>query len=139
MWMTEYSVESKASEANIWKVMTDVENWKKWVGGLEYSRLDGDFGDGVFGTLKNFKGPKSRFCIKDVIENKSFIMQSKFMTCTMDGIHEITNENDVVKIKLGVRIRGPLTFILKVPARSAEKSLPFAAKKLSELAEMIGK
>ena len=139
MWMTEYSIESKASGANIWKVMTDVENWKKWVGGLEYSRLDGDFGDGVFGTLKNLKGPKSRFCIKDVIENKSFIMQSKFMTCTMDGIHEITNENDVIKIKLGVRIRGPLAFILKVPARSAEKSLPLAAKKLSELAEMIGK
>ena len=29
MWMTEYSVESKASEASIWQVMTDVENWKK--------------------------------------------------------------------------------------------------------------
>jgi hypothetical protein len=139
MWITEYSVGSKASKASIWKVMTDVENWKKWVGGLEYSRLDGNFGDGVFGTLKNLKGPKSRFCIKNVIENKSFIMQSKFMSCTMDGIHEITNENGFVKIKLGVRISGPLTFILKKFAGSAEKSLPIAAKKLSELAEMIGK
>ena len=139
MWVTEYSVESKASEASIWKVMTDVENWKKWVGGLEYSRLDSDFGEGIFGTLKNLKGPKSRFCIKDVIENKSFIMQSKFLSCTMDGIHEITKENGVVKIKLGVRIRGPLTFILKKLAGSAEKSLPIAAKKLSELSEMTGR
>ena len=139
MWIIEYSAESKASEASIWKVMTDVENWKKWVGGLEYSRLDGDFGDGVFGTLKNLKGPKSRFCIKDVVENRSFIMQSKFLSCTMDGIHEIINENGVIKIKLGVRIRGPLTFILKILAGSAEKSLPIAAKKLSELAEMTGK
>jgi hypothetical protein len=139
MWVTEYSVESKASEASIWKVMTDVENWKKWVGGLEYSVLDGDFGDGVFGTLKNLKGPKSRFCIKNVIENKSFIMQSKFLSCTMDGIHEIINENGIVKIRLGVRIRGPLTFILKNLAKSSEKSLPIAAKKLSELAEMIGR
>ena len=139
MWMTECSVESKASEVNIWKVMTDVENWKKWVGGLEYSTLDGDFGDGIFGTVKNLKGPKSRFCIKEVIENKSFIMQSKFLFCTLDGIHEITNENRIVKIKLGVRIRGPLTFILKKFAKSAEKSLPIAAKKLSELAEAIGK
>ena len=139
MWMTEYSVESKASEATIWKIMIDVENWKKWVGGLEYSRLDGDFGDGVFGTLKNLKGPKSRFCIKDIIENKSFIMRSKFLSCTMDGIHEIINENGIVKIKLGVRIRGPLTFILKILAGGAEKSLPIAAKKLSDLAEMIVK
>ena len=139
MWITEYSVESKASEASIWKVMTDVANWKEWVGGLEYSRLDGDFGEGVFGTLKNLNGSKSKFCIKDVIENKSFIMQSKFLSCTMDGIHEITNENGIVKIKLGVRIRGPLTFILKKLAGSAEKSLPIAAKKLSELAEIIGK
>ena len=135
MWITEYSLESKASEANIWKVMTDVENWKQWVSGLDYSRLDGDFGDGVFGTVKNLKGPKSRFCIKDVIKNKSFIMQSKFLSCTMDGIHEILNENGIVKIRLGVRIRGPLTFILKKLAGSVEKSLPIAAKKLSELAE----
>jgi len=139
MWKTEYSVESKASEESIWKVMTDVENWKKWVSGLEYSRLDSDFGNGVFGTLKNFNGPKSRFWIKDVIENKSFIMQSKFMLCAMDGIHEITNENGLIKIKLGVRICGPLTFILKYFARNTEKSLPIAAKKLSELAEMVRK
>ena len=139
MWVTEYSVESKASEASIWKVITDVENWKKWVDGLEYSRLDSDFGDGVFGTLKNLKGPKSRFCIKDVIEKKSFIIQSKFLSCTMDGIHEITNEKGIIKIKLGVRIRGPLTFILKKLAGSGEKTLPIAAKKLSELAEMIEK
>jgi len=137
MWMTIYSLESKAKEASIWKVMTDVENWNKWVGGLEYSRLDSDFEDGVFGTLKSFKGPKSRFCIKDVIENKSFIIQSKFLFCTMDGIHEIANENGQVKIKLGIRIRGPLTFILKNLAKSDEKSLPIAAKKISELAEMI--
>jgi hypothetical protein len=136
MWITEHSVESKASKVTIWKVMTDVENWKKWVSGLEYSRLDDNFGEGVFGTLKNLKGPKSRFCIKEVIENKSFIMQSKFLLCTMDGIHEITNENGLLKIRLGVRIRGPLTFILKKFAASAEKSLPIAVKKLSDLSEM---
>ena len=136
MWMTEYSMESKASEASVWKVMIDVENWKKWVGGLEYSRLDGNFGEGIFGTLKNLNGPKSRFCIRDVIVNKSFIMQSKFLWWTMDGIHEITNENGVSKVKLGVRVHGPLTFIIKKLAGSAEKSLPIAAKKLIELAKM---
>ena len=65
-------------------------------------------------------------------------MQSKFLSCTMDGIHEIINENGVIKIRLGVRISGSLTFIFKKFAGSAEKSLPIAAKKLSELAEMIG-
>jgi len=54
----------------------------------------------------------------------------------MDGIHEIINENGVIKIRLGVRISGSLTFIFKKFAGSAEKSLPIAAKKLSELAEM---
>ena len=136
MWMTEYSMESNASAASVWKVMIDVENWKKWVGGLEYSRLDGDFGEGVFGTLKNIKGSKSRFCIKDVIVNKSFNIQSKFLLWTMDGIHEISNENGVSKVKLGVRVHGPLIFIIKKPALSAEKSLPVAAKKLIELAKM---
>jgi len=29
MWMTEYSMESNASAASVWKVMIDVENWKK--------------------------------------------------------------------------------------------------------------
>ena len=137
MWMTEYSMESDASEASVWKVMTDVENWKKWVGGLEYSRLDGDFGEGVFGTVQNLNGPKSRFYIRDVVANKSFNMRSKFLFWTMDGVHEITNENGVSKIKLGVRVYGPFKFIIKKLAGSAEKSLPIAAKKLIELAKMI--
>jgi len=116
--------------------MTDVENWKKWVGGLEYSRLDGNFEEGVFGTLKNLNGPKSRSCIKDIIANKSFIMQAKFFLWTMDGIYEITNENGVSKVKLGVRVHGPLSFIIKRLAGSAEKSLPVAVKKIIESAKM---
>jgi len=135
MWMTEYSMESKVSAESVWKVMTDVENWNKWVGGLEYSRLDGNFEEGVFGTLKNLNGSKSRFCIKDVIVNKSFIMRSKFLLWTMDGIHKIENENGISKTMLGVRIHGPLTFIIKKLAGSAEKSLPTAANKLIELAK----
>jgi len=65
-------------------------------------------------------------------------MQSKFLLWTMDGIHEITNENGVSKVKLGVRVHGPLKFIIKRLAGSAEKSLPIAAKKLIELAKIAG-
>ena len=59
MWTNEYSMEIKASEVSIWKLLTDVENWKKWVIGVEYSTINGNFENGTFGTTANANGQKN--------------------------------------------------------------------------------
>ena len=136
MWTTEFSMECKASEAKIWQVLTDVKNWKEWIGGIEYSTINGSFENGTLITIKNIKAPKATNTLKDIVVNKSFILQSKLPLCTMDGIHEIFKENDVLKVRLGVRMYGALSFIFRgIFGKKLAKSLPIATKKLVALAE----
>ena len=129
-------MECKASEDVIWKILTDVENWKEWINGIEYSTLHGNFENGALITVKNVKMSKSTSPLKDVVVNKAFTMQSKLPLCTMDFIHEIIKEDDVVKVRLAVTMYGTLSFIFKrIVGKNLIKSLPIATKKLVELAE----
>jgi hypothetical protein len=136
MWITEFSAECKASEAKIWQVLTDVENWKEWIGGIEYSTINGSFENGTLITIKNIKAPKATNTLKDVVVNKAFTLQSKLPLCTMDGLHEIIKENNVLKIRLRIKIYGALSFIFRsIFGKKLIKSLPIATRKLVELAE----
>ena len=136
MWKTEFSMECKASETKIWQVLTDVENWKEWIGGIEYSTIDGRFENGTLITIKNIRAPKAKNALKDVFVNKSFTLQSNMPLCTMDCTHEIVCENDVLKIRLGVKMYGALSFIFRsIFGKKLTASLPIATKKLVELAE----
>ena len=136
MWTTEFSMESQASEAQIWQVLTDVENWKEWIGSIEYSIIDGSFENGTLITIKNIKAPKATNALKDIVVNKSFTLQSKLPLCTMDCTHEIVKENDVLQIRLGIKMYGALSFIFRsIFGKKLTKSLPIATKKLVEIAE----
>jgi len=136
MWITGFSAECKASEAKIWQILTDVENWKEWIGSIEYSTIDGSFENGTLITIKNIKAPKATNTLKDVVVNKAFTLQSKLPLCTMDCTHEILKEDDMLKIRLGVKMYGALSFIFRsIFGKNLTKSLPIATKKLVELAE----
>ena len=136
MWTTESSMECKASEAKIWQILTDVENWKDWIGGIEYSTIDGSFENGTLITIKNIKAPKATNVLKDIVVNKSFTLQSKMPLCTMDCTHEIVKENDVLKIRLGVKMYGASSFIFRsIFGKKLTDSLPIATAKLVDLAE----
>lgn len=136
MWTSEFSMEIEASPEKIWQLWTDVASWKKWDASVEYSKIDGKFENETFGLLKAVNGPKSKFCLKDVVLNKSFTSHSKLPLCTMDFVHELENENNIVKIKHCIKITGPLTFIFKnVIGKNAAKGLPIAVKKLVEMAK----
>jgi hypothetical protein len=87
-------------------------------------------------SVKNIKAPKATNTLKDVIVNKSFILQSKLPLCTMECTHEIFKENDVLKIRLGINMYGAFSFIFStIFGKKMTKSLPIATKKLVELAE----
>lgn len=138
MWTTEFSMECKASEAKIWQVLTDVKNWKEWIGGIEYSTINGSFENGTLITIKNIKAPKATNTLKDIVVNKSFILQAKMPLSKVDFIHEIVKDNDVLKVRFAVEVSGASAFFIKTIFRkSVAKSLPIATKKLVELAETI--
>ena len=129
-------METKASAKKIWLLWTDVENWNKWDVSVEYSKINGTFDNGVSGTLKTVNGPKSKFCLKNIVVDKSFTSQLKLPLCTVDFVHELVNENSVLKIKHSIKIYGALTCIFKnVIGKNAAKDLPAAVKNLADMAE----
>ena len=136
MLISEFSMEIKASEAKIWQIFTDVENWKEWIGGIEYSTIDGNFENGALVTIKNINKPKSSSPLKDVVVNKSFILQAKMPLSTVDFIHEIVKEHNVIKVRFAVKISGTLAFFFKaIFKKSVVKNLQTSAKKVVEMAE----
>jgi len=129
-------MECKASESKIWQIFTDVENWKEWIDGIEYSTIDGNFEDGTLVTIKNIKKPESSSPLKDVVVNKSFILQAKMPLSTVDFIHEIVKDSGVLKVRFAVEISGTLAFFFKAIFRkSVTKNLVKSAEKVVELAE----
>jgi len=134
MWKNDFSMEAKISAEEIWKIWTDVENWKDWVGSIEYSKIEGKFENGTFITTKAVNGLKSKFWLKDVVENKSFTIQTKLPLCTMCFTHELENNNNGLKITLGIKINGILTFVFKnIIGKSVSTGLPISVKKLIEM------
>ena len=65
------------SSDKIWKVWTDVPNWKQWDKGLKEAFLDGEFVVGTKGKLIPDKGPKSKFVISELLPNKSYTFKTK--------------------------------------------------------------
>jgi len=134
--ISEFSMEVKASETKIWQIFTDVENWKEWIDDIESSTIDGNFEDNMLVTIINTNKRKHSSPLKDVVVNKSFILQVKMPLSKVDFIHEIVKENDVLKVRFAVEVFGTLAFFIKTIFRkSVAKSLPRVAKKLVELAE----
>jgi hypothetical protein len=66
-----------ASSDKIWQVWTDVPNWKQWDKGLKEAFLDGEFVVGTKGKLIPDKGPKSKFVISELLQNKSYTFKTK--------------------------------------------------------------
>ena len=69
-----YSTQTSASKATIWRLWTDVENWKQFDVALEYSNLQDDtiFAEGARGYLKADGAPRVSFEIEQLRQGESF-------------------------------------------------------------------
>jgi hypothetical protein len=134
MWTNEFSMEVNASEDRIWQLWVNVERWKDWDDSVEFSNINGRFENGTTGTLKSVNGPKSRFCLTDVVVNRSFTSRTRLPLCTLDFIHELVKDDNGLKIKHSIKMYGLSTFIFKnIIGKNAAKGLPAAVKKLVDL------
>jgi hypothetical protein len=139
MWQEESVMEINSKKEKIWPLWTDVKNWNKWNVGVEYSYLNGYFENGVNGSFKTFIGSKPLFLffvLKNCIFDKSFTMEIKLALCNMDIGYELMEEENRVKIKHYIKIRGPLTFIHKknIGGKIWER-MPKSIERLAEMAK----
>lgn len=134
MYQKELVMEIDTTKEKMWSIWTDIPNWNQWISSVESSSLDGNFENGATGSMTLVNGSKSKFTIADCVENECFICRSKFLSCTMDAGHEMTEENGKIKVKLYAKVSGPLTFILKHAVKKEAKGISIALEKLAELA-----
>jgi hypothetical protein len=98
MIITEVKCKTSASREAIWKIWTDVENWKAWDKDIEYSCLSGDFKVGTIGTLKSAGSPKTKFTITECVYLKKFANESKLPLCKIKFIHLIEESGKDIEI-----------------------------------------
>jgi hypothetical protein len=133
MFKKEVVGEIDTTKEKMWSIWTDIENWNQWIDSVESSSLNGNFENGVKGSMK-IKGSSSSFTIVDVVENESFICRSKLPLCTMDAGHFMKEENGKLKLKLYAKASGPLTFIYKRALEKESEGMKTVLEKLAKLA-----
>lgn len=73
----QHTMKTGAAVSAIWDVWTDVPNWPKWDTGLKEASLKSEFSEGVKGKLTPDKGPKTRFKIVDIKDEKGYMLKTK--------------------------------------------------------------
>ena len=136
MWETKFSIKTKVNKEVIWKVWSDVENWKEWDKSVEWSSIDGRFELGAKGKLKPKEGPLAKFKLTEVEKFKKFTDEAKLPLTKLQFIHEMNCNNGDTEITHKIRITGILTFLFsRVIGKKLEKDLPHAMENLSQVLE----
>jgi hypothetical protein len=114
MWSKTYSKivrEIKAEE--IWKVWSDINQWRVWQDDIEYAKLNGKFEAGNKFILKPKNASAVTIKLVEVETNKYFIDLTCFPLAKMYGKHEFISlgEGDELEIKTTISVTGFLSFV----------------------------
>ncbi|MCP2027227.1 cobalamin biosynthesis Co2+ chelatase CbiK [Flavobacterium sp. HSC-32F16] len=126
MWTKSYSViTTEITKEQIWKLTTDINNWKKWDDTVEDSQLLGELRVGNYFLLKPKGGPKVKIKLVEVIENKKFTDLTVFPLAKMYGEHTYEDTSDGLKISVTITVKGILSFLwVKLVAKGIVDHLP---------------
>ena len=136
MVIIKHSIKTKAKPEAIWALWSKIETWPTWDHGIEGGQVDGPFISGSRGWLKPKGGPRVKFLLIDVQENKRFHDRSFLPLTHLDFIHTIETDGEFTVVTHQVEMKGLLTFIFsRVIGTGIKKDMPTAMLKLSEIAE----
>ena len=109
MFKKEYQVTGKADINKVWNLYANVSKWSAWDKSIDKVVLNGDFQNGVTGTMffvENDAPPLS-FELKDIIEKEKFITIATFADVCVEHDHVITLlDNGEIRIKHIVTVQG---------------------------------
>ncbi len=136
MWTRTYSKTFKnVDKKTIWKLWTDVNNWPKWHGDLDYCILEGAFVVGNHFMLKP-KGVKPvKIMLTEIEKGRKFTDCTSFFGAKMVDTHELAETPEGVRLTNTLTVTGPLKFLwVKLVAQNVAKSVPGEMEALVELA-----
>jgi len=136
-----YSVETTAKKSTIWRLWSDVENWKKFDTLLEYSYLvdDAKFETGAIGYLNAKGAPKTKFKLIEVNPGISFTERLSvplYQTIDLQRYFEI-NEKGTTTFTHEVNFKGSLKPVMyALLCRTFKKELIHVMRNLKDVAEL---
>ncbi len=105
------TITKEITAKQIWELMTDVNNWKRWDTSVDFSELHGEFKAGTFFTLKPKGGPKVKIQLVEVRSYSYFKDLTRFPLAKMYGEHWYENTPLGLKITVTMSISGLLAFL----------------------------
>ncbi|MBD2752421.1 SRPBCC family protein [Spirosoma validum] len=126
MWAQSYSITTReVTKEQMWKLLSDVNNWHTWDKGVEFAKLEGKFEQGNHFKFQPKGGPKLKIGIAETIENQKFVDQTNFPLATMYGEHTFEETPHGLKITTTMKVEGVLGFLWrKVVAQKIVEGLP---------------
>jgi len=136
MWTRTYSKTFEGiKREDIWFVWTDVNNWAKWHGALDYCKMEGPFEVGNHFMLKP-KGVRAvKIVLTDLVDGFSFTDCTSFLGAKMYDTHSLEETTEGLKLTNTLVVRGPLKYLwIKLVAQNVADTVPEEMEALVKLA-----
>lgn len=135
MYIT-HTMLTTASPEQIWKIWTDVTNWKKWDVRIKGAQLKGSFQENVHGFFFPEKGPKAGFTVTSCDPNFSYTFTTRLPLAQIHVRRFLGYNNMKTTFTHEIWVEGPLSWVWwKLIGRNASSGLSQAMKNVKQLAE----
>ena len=135
MYIT-HTMLTTASPERIWKIWTDVTNWKQWDVMLRGALLKGSFQKNVHGVLIPEKGPKAGFTVTSCDPNFSYTVTTRLPLAKIHIHRFLGYHNMKTTFTHEIWVEGPLSWMWwKLIGNNAASRLSQAMKNVKQIAE----
>jgi hypothetical protein len=115
----------EVTQKQIWDLISDVNDWKRWDKTLENSEMTGDFKEGNFFMIRPVGGPNVKIQLVDVRPTSYFKDLTIFPLAKMYGEHLYENTPEGLRLTITMSISGPLAFLWNlIVMKDIVKGLP---------------
>ncbi|WP_207535897.1 SRPBCC family protein [Desertivirga arenae] len=112
MWSKSYSIlTNEVTKEQMWKLFADVNSWHTWDEGIEFAKINGEFKEGNYFTLRPKGGPNVKVELLETTENRSFLDVTKFPLAKMYDNHLFEETAEGLRITNTITVTGILGFL----------------------------
>ena len=120
----------------VWQIWTDINNWPKWHGDLDYCKLEGACKVGHHFMLKPKGAPAVKVTLTDIVEKQHFTDTTRFLGATMINTHSMKAQGGGVLLTSTLEMKGPLKWLwIKLVAKNVAHAFPKEMDALAKLAK----
>lgn len=136
MWTKSFSkIYTGVKKEDIWRLWTDVNQWPKWHGDLDYCKMEGPFEVGNHFMLKPKGVGAVKIVLTDIEQGKKFTDCTTFFGAKMFDTHSMEETPEGLRLSNTLVVTGPLKWLwIKLVAQNVADTVPNEMESLVNLA-----